>query len=301
MAWALEVIGLQIHARNVLFPLSAPLFALTIAVLLVSFIWGCLAYNRSKLLNAKSKEQHGLTNSLFCPACRAQSSLEAGYCRSCGQSLSELAQALFGPPSRLSQALADQIARAERLFLRMGTRKMAWSALVPLLIALLVFLGQDSKLDGLLYALFYLPTGLLYLQMLMTRRREQAPWNSTKVKENSTIALGWLAGNSHRFEELGVSKASLTAGAGLHAIEETEAILDRLENQEIVVRQADKTAAGGLLVKPGRMWPEARARLESESPRQAPSLAATPTAALNEPPIQTTQPITNSDGVSTPL
>jgi hypothetical protein len=318
-SWTLAFIGFrfqaELHHRR--WPLSTPLFVSFLALLLYADVWSCLKYSRSKAFFARSSRKDRRLPALFCPRCGTRSLLEANYCKSCGQSFERISEALRGRPSRLARRLDSEIARADRAVTRMSRAKLTVATLASLILSLFFLLatmvGAYSMMDGLIYLLTYAPTCLINLQMVLTRRRERALWGPVKSRENAARIVDWLALNAAAFEEQCLSEEVLTSAVGLHPIEAAEAALDLLENQEVIVRQPVKTRgdssaagltmpAGGLLLRPGRYWPQTRASLlrvapslrvasEGHSLAQPPSLAAPPTHAFDDPSTQPTQPL----------
>lgn len=300
LTWTLAFLGLQIHYRHFPYPLSTPIFISIFTAGLYWFVSSFLAYKRSKVFYKKSERQAALPAGLFCPYCGNQSTLEASYCGSCGQSLEAVTRTLQSRPSRLARYLDDRILRADDAFDRMSQRKLMTMILMSLIGGALLSVGLvlDFTVDGLFFMLLYVPSGLLYLQMLMTRQKERAAWSPVRARENAARILDWLAVNPARFEEQGVSEKFLTDVLGLRGIEAAEAALDLLENREVVVRQPERTAPEGILVKPGRFWPQTRALSGSQYSHQASSSGARPTEGLDDPSAETTRRLTQPDKVS---
>lgn len=87
------------------------------------------------------------------------------------------------------------------------------------------------------------------------------------IEADAAKIVNYLAANPGEFEGNGVSEESLAAPAGLSGIDETETALDLLENREVIVREPDKmTMPHRILVKPGRIWPQARDKALQSKP-----------------------------------
>ncbi|HEY6328120.1 MAG TPA: hypothetical protein VI756_02200 [Blastocatellia bacterium] len=301
LSYLLALVLAQTHPQGLsLFPLSTPLFVSIALLFLGSFTWGLLAYKRSKVYFAKTKEKARLPSSLFCPHCGTESSLDASYCRCCRQDLGAVAQALRGRPSGLTKWLDDQIARADQGFSRMTTGRLIVLTAATLLMLVGMILVTVAELLlrnytlALYFILLYLPFCLMHFQLLLVRRRERAVWNPDKARENTSRILEWLCGNQEGFEEQGVTEGFLTgAVVGLRSVEQTKAALDLLENREIVVRLPNKQEAIGVLVKPGRGWPRAKATVDLRSSHQPGSLTTQPMHVLDDPSVKTTAPLPN--------
>lgn len=300
LSWFLAIALYQTYPHNPhlsIFPLSTPIFVGVVLLFLYSFAESFLKYKRSKVFYAKTKAKARLRTSLFCPHCGTESSLDASYCRSCGQDLDAVARALGSSPSRLSKLLDDQIARAERRFSRWSSGRLIALTIAGIfsmtLTAVVALRDTDNWVEALHNILFCLPACLIYVQLLVARRRERALWNPDIANRHTSRILEWLSANHASFEEQGVTEELLMGAIDGLRREETDAALDLLENREIVVRLPDKQAAESILVKPGRGWPQARATIGLPSSQQPASSATQPMQILDDPSVKTTGPLPN--------
>jgi len=88
--------------------------------------------------------------------------------------------------------------------------------------------------------------------------------DKAEIERDAARIVNWLAANPTEFEGPGVSEESISGAAGLSGLDETETALDHLENHEVIVREPDKlTIPHRIMVKPGRVWPQARDKASS--------------------------------------